>query len=157
MIALETDVLHDFDRASQLEWIETNGLGGWAGSSITFANTRRYHGMLVAASPGRTERTVLVSKLDETINGTDLGANRFRDAIHPRGFEHLVSFRRGVFPVWEYAAGGVTLRKAVVTPRGENLTIVLYEVLDCGAPFEMRLSPFVAGRDYHALIHCTDA
>jgi predicted glycogen debranching enzyme len=157
MIALGPDVLRDFDRASQLEWIETNGLGGWAGSSITFANTRRYHGMLVAASPGRTERTVLVSKLDETVNGVDLGANRFPDAIHPRGFEHLVSFRRGVFPVWKYAAGGVTLRKTVVTPRGENLTIVLYEVLDCAAPFEMRLAPFLAGRDYHSLIHCTDA
>jgi glycogen debranching enzyme len=157
MIALGPDVLHDFERASQLEWIETNGLGGWAGSSVTFANTRRYHGMLVAALPRKTERTVLVSKLDETVNGVDLGANRFRDVIHPRGFEHLVSFRRDVFPVWEYAAGGVNLRKTVVTPRGENLTIILYEVLHCAAPFELRLSPFVAGRDYHSLIHCTDA
>jgi glycogen debranching enzyme len=157
MIALGPDVLHDFERASQLEWIETNGLGGWAGSSVTFANTRRYHGMLVAALPGRTERTVLVSKLDETINGVDLATNRFPDAIHPRGFERLVSFRRGVFPVWEYAAGGVRLRKTVVAPHGENLTIVLYEVLDCGAPFELRLTPFLAGRDYHSLIHCTDA
>jgi len=157
MIAIGPEVLRDFERASELEWIETNGLGGWASSSVTFANTRRYHGMLVAASPGRTERTVLVSKLDETVNGIDLSANRFRDVIHPRGFEHLVSFRRDVFPVWEYAAGGVTLRKTVVTPRGENLSIVLYEVLDCAAPFEMRLSPFLAGRDYHALLHCTDA
>jgi predicted glycogen debranching enzyme len=157
MIALGPDVLHDFERASQLEWIETNGLGGWAGSSVTFANTRRYHGMLVAALPGRTERTVLVSKLDETVNGIDLAANRFPDVIHPRGFERLVSFRRDVFPVWEYAAGGVRLRKTVVAPRGENLTIVLYEVLDCVAPFELRLAPFVAGRDYHSLIHCTDS
>ncbi|MEA2327969.1 MAG: hypothetical protein QOE68_2928 [Thermoanaerobaculia bacterium] len=157
MTAIGPDVLHDFERASQLEWIETNGLGGWAGSSVTFANTRRYHGMLVAALPGRTERTVLVSKLDETVNGVELGTNRFPDVIHPRGFERLVSFRRDVFPVWEYAAAGVRLRKTVVAPRGENLTIVLYEVLDCAAPFELRLSPFVAGRDYHSLIHCSDA
>jgi len=157
MIAFGPDVLRDFDRASELEWIETNGLGGWASSSVTFANTRRYHGMLVAALPGRTERTVLVSKLDETVNGVDLAANRFPDVIHPRGFEHLVSFRRDVFPVWEYKAGGVTLRKTVVAPRGENLTIVLYEVLDCRTAFELRLSPFLAGRDYHSLIHCTDA
>src|SRR5438270_8642167 len=157
MIALGPDVLHDFEAASQLEWIETNGLGGWAGSSVTFANTRRYHGMVVAALPGRTERTVLVSKLDETVNGIDLGSNRFPDAIHPRGFERLVSFRRDVFPVWEYVAAGVRLRKTVVAPRGENLTIVLYEVLDCTSPFELRLSPFLAGRDYHSLIHRTDA
>jgi glycogen debranching enzyme len=157
MIALGPDLLRDFDRASQLEWLETNGLGGWAGSSVIFANTRRYHGMLVAAFPGRTERTVLVAKLDETVAGVDLAANRFPNAIHPRGFEHLVSFRRGVFPVWEYSAGGVNLRKTVVAPHGMNVTIVLYEVLDCASPFELRLSPFLAGRDYHSLVHCTDA
>src|SRR5438270_11589430 len=155
MIALGPDVLHDFERASQLEWIETNGLGGWAGSSVTFANTRRYHGMLVAALPGRTERTVLVSKLDETVNGIDLAANRFPDVIHPRGFERLASFRRDVFPVWEHAAGGVRLRKTVVAPRGENLTIILYEVLDCAAPFELRLAPFVAGRGFPSPRHST--
>ncbi len=157
MIAFGPDVLHDFERASQLEWLETNGLGGWASSSITFANTRRYHGMLVAALPGRTERTVLVAKLDETVAGVDLAANRFPGCIHPHGFEHLVSFQRGIFPVWEYVTGGVTLRKTIAAPRGRNVTIVLYEVIDCASPFELRLSPFLAGRDYHALIHDDDA
>jgi predicted glycogen debranching enzyme len=157
MIAFGPDVLHDFERASQLEWLETNGLGGWASSSITFANTRRYHGMLVAALPGRTERTVLVAKLDEAVAGVDLAANRFPGCIHPHGFEHLVSFQRGIFPVWEYVTGGVTLRKTVLAPRGRNVTIVLYEVIDSASPFELRLSPFLAGRDYHALIHDDDA
>jgi predicted glycogen debranching enzyme len=157
MTAFGPDVLHDFERASQLEWLETNGLGGWASSSITFANTRRYHGMLVAAEPGRTERTVLVAKLDETVAGVDLASNRFQDCVHPHGFEHLVSFRRDLFPEWEYAVGGVTLRKTVVAPHGRNVTIVLYDVVDCEKPFELRLSPFLAGRDYHSLIHGTDA
>jgi len=157
MIAFGPDVLHDFERASGLEWLETNGLGGWASSSITFANTRRYHGMLVAALPGRTERTVLVAKFDETVAGVDLAANRFPGCIHPRGFEHLVSFRRDIFPVWEYVTGGVTLRKTIVAPHGWNATIIVYEVIDCASPFELRLSPFLAGRDYHSLIHDNDA
>src|SRR5216684_133630 len=157
MITFGPDVLLDFERASRLEWLETNGLGGWASSSITFANTRRYHGMLVAALPGRTERTVLVSKFDETVAGVDLAANRFPGCIHPRGFEHLLSFRRGLFPVWEYVTGGITLRKTIVAPHGRNVTIVLYEVVDCPAPFELRLSSFLAGRDYHSLLHGTDA
>ena len=157
MIAFGPDVLHDFERASGLEWLETNGLGGWASSSITFANTRRYHGMLVAALPGRTERTVLVAKFDETVAGVDLASNRFPGCIHPRGFEHLVSFRRDLFPVWEYATGGITLRKTIVAPHGWNATIIVYEVIDCGSPFELRLSPFLAGRDYHSLIHDNDA
>jgi Glycogen debranching enzyme len=156
MISFGPDVLGNFERASHLEWLETNGLGGWAGSSIVFANTRRYHGMLVAAPAGRTERTVLVAKLDETVAGIDLASNRFRDCVHPHGFEQLTSFQRGVFPVWEYEAGGVTLRKTIAAPRGVNVTIVQYEVLDCTGPFELRLSPFLAGRDYHSLIHSTD-
>src|ERR671926_311840 len=49
------------------EWLETNGLGGWAGSTIIGCNTRRYHGLFVAATKPPTERMVLLSKLDETI------------------------------------------------------------------------------------------
>ena len=138
-----------YERAATLEWIETNGLGGWASSTVCGASTRRYHGMLVAAT--ETGRRVLVAKLDERVNGIDLSTNRFPGAIHPRGFEHIASFERGVFPVWEYEADGVRLRKTVVAPRGENTTIVLYEVLAAPAPFELRLTPFFADRDYHAL------
>ena len=72
-----------YDGAAALEWIETNGLGGWASSTVCFANTRRYHGLLVAAT--ETERRVLVAKLDESIDGVSLATNRFPDAIHPRG------------------------------------------------------------------------
>ena len=138
-----------YERAAALEWIETNGLGGWASSTVGGASTRRYHGMLVAAMP--TGRRVLVAKLDETIDGVDLATNFFPGAVHPRGFEHIAAFERGVFPVWEYDANGVRLRKTVVAPRGENTTIVLYEVLAAPAPFELRLTPFFADRDYHAL------
>jgi predicted glycogen debranching enzyme len=140
-----------YDGAAALEWLETNGLGGWASSTVCFANTRRYHGLLVAAT--ETERRVLIAKLDETVGGVALATNRFPGAIHPRGFEYLVAFARNVFPVWEYEVGGVRLRKTVVAPRGENTTIVLYEVLAAPAPFELRLAPFLAGRGYHALQH----
>jgi predicted glycogen debranching enzyme len=138
-----------YERGAALEWIETNGLGGWASSTVCGANTRRYHGMLVADS--ERGRRVLVSRLDETVNGVELGANRFPGAIHPRGFEHIVAFARDLFPVWQYEANGVRLQKTVVAPRGENTTIVLYEVLAAPAPFELRLAPFFADRDYHAL------
>src|ERR1044072_5370467 len=114
MITLDVATLRSFDRASELEWLETIGLGGWASSTVCFANTRRYHGMLVAAT--ETERRVLVSKLDETVNGISLATNRFPCAIHPRGLEHIVSFRKDVFPEWELEAGGVRLRKTIVAP-----------------------------------------
>jgi predicted glycogen debranching enzyme len=143
-----------YERAAALEWIETNGLGGWASSTVCGANTRRYHGLLVAAT--ETGRRVLVSRLDETVGGIELATNRFPGAIHPRGFERIAAFARGIFPVWEYEADGVRLRKTIAAPRGENTTIVLYEVLAAPAPFELRLAPFLADRDYHALRRRTE-
>src|SRR5947199_8789567 len=106
--------------------------------------------MIVAA----TERDSrgLVANVDESCGGIDVDANGFPGAIHPRGFEHIVSFTREVFPVWEYEANGVRLRKTVAAPRGENTTIVLYEVLAAPAPFELRLTPFFADRHYHSLL-----
>jgi len=92
------DVLHDFDRAIEREWIETNGLGGWASSTIVGANTRRYHGLLVAGSRTRSERWVLVSKIDEMLvigdERFELGCNRYPGVVSPLGFEWMTSFRR---------------------------------------------------------------
>ncbi len=154
MLTIPADVLRDFERAAFLEWLETNGLGGWASSSVPFTNTRRYHGMLVTASRTRPERTVVVSKLDETINGTELGCSCYPGAIHPRGFQFISRFERGVFPVWEYEIGRLRLRKTVVCPRGENTTIIRYEVFN--DPIELRLQPFLAGRDSHSLLRRHD-
>jgi predicted glycogen debranching enzyme len=156
MLTIPAEALRDFERASSLEFLDTNGVGGWASSSLSFANTRRYHGMLVTASRTRAERMVVVAKLDETINGIELGSNRYAGAIHPRGFEHLTRFDRGIFPVWDFAIGSMRLRKTIGCPRAENTTIIRYELLDSVAPVELRLRPFLAGRDSHHLIRRHD-
>ena len=95
-IQLSGDAIGSFEATSRLEWLETNGLGGWASGTVSGVNTRRYHGLLVAATRPPLGRVVLLSKLDETIKCDDgtvsLGANRFPDTVHPRGYEHLVSF-----------------------------------------------------------------
>jgi predicted glycogen debranching enzyme len=140
MLSIAAAALRDFDRATSLEWLDTNGLGGWASSSVCFANTRRYHGMLVTASRTRAERTVVIAKLDETVNGVELGCNQYVGAIHPRGFELLQRFDRWIFPVWEYLVG-VRIRKTVGCPRGENTTIVRYEILEADASVALRLRP----------------
>ena len=67
MIAFGSETCRDFDRAVTKEWIEANGLGSYASSTIIGANTRRYHGLLVAALQPPTQRTVLLSKLEETL------------------------------------------------------------------------------------------
>src|SRR5277367_130490 len=111
----DKNLLDNFSGVSQLEWLETNGLGGWAGSSLPGCNTRRYHGLLMAAIHPPAERMLLVSKLDETIiidgNHFELGTNDYGDVISPSGFQWLNSFKKDLFPEWIFEAAGTRLRK----------------------------------------------
>ncbi|MBW8879379.1 MAG: glycogen debranching enzyme N-terminal domain-containing protein [Acidobacteria bacterium] len=154
-IQLDREITQDFARAAGLEWLETNGLGGWAGTTVAGLHSRRYHGLLVAATQPPAGRTVLLSRLDETLHvegeSFDLGCNQFPGAVAPRGYEYLTSFRKDLFPVFEYEAGGVKLRKTVAAVDGENTTLVLYEVVEAPGPFVLSLRPFLAARDQHAL------
>src|ERR1044071_4736668 len=143
------------------EWLETNGIGGYASSTACGMNTRRYHGLLVAATKPPVGRMVLLSKLDERVRTGgawhDLATNQFPGAVHPRGADHLVSFDRAIFPVSEFVAGDVRLRKTVVAIHGENTTVILYELLESPSDVVLELRPFIAGRDYHSLVHANDA
>ena len=124
MIEIDREITQDFARAIGLEWLETNGLGGWAGTTVAGAHSRRYHGLLVAATEPSGGRTVLLSRLDETLHvggeSFELSCNQFPGAIAPRGFEHLTAFRKELFPVFEFEAGGVRLRKTVAAVDGES-------------------------------------
>ncbi|HTB25610.1 MAG TPA: amylo-alpha-1,6-glucosidase [Puia sp.] len=147
----------NFSGISQLEWLETNGLGGWSGSSLSGCNTRRYHGLLMAAIHPPAERMLLVSKLDETIiingNHYEFGTNDYGDVISPSGFQWLSSFKKDLFPEWLFQAAGVRLRKTITMVNGENTTLIRYEVLNTNSPFILQLLPLIAARGYHELQH----
>ncbi|MCU1231492.1 MAG: hypothetical protein JWO97_4376, partial [Acidobacteria bacterium] len=147
-----------WEESSRLEWLETNGLGGWASATVAGANTRRYHGLLVAATRPPVGRIVLLSKLDErvTVDGVsvELSSNQYPGAIHPRGFELLASFQRDVFPVFDYVAGTARIRKTFAAIHGENTTVIIYESSH-GVTLELR--PFIAARDYHSLASANDS
>src|SRR5215210_4463082 len=111
MIRFDQEICGDPDLALTREWLETNGLGGFASSSIAGVNTRRYHGLLTAAIRPPTVRHVLLSKLEETLIVGDerfeLSTNRYQsDVIHPRGYLFQTGFRLDPFPVFTYSAGG---------------------------------------------------
>ncbi len=139
----------------RLEWLETNGVGGYAASTLAGAHSRRYHGLLVAATRPPGGRMVLLSKLDETLivagRRYELGCSRFPGVVHPRGGDFLEGFSRDLFPVFDYRAGGVRLRRTIAGLDGENATAILWEVLEAPGPFTLELRPFVAFRDFHAL------
>ncbi|HYJ38963.1 MAG TPA: glycogen debranching enzyme N-terminal domain-containing protein, partial [Chitinophagaceae bacterium] len=152
--------LHDLNNSIQLEWLETNGLGGWAASSLSGCNTRRYHALLMAATDPPTGRMNLVSKMDETITISshrfELGVNDYGSAIQPSGHTFLSRFSKGLFPEWIYELPGLTLNKIVFMPNGENTTIILYNVLRCDGNAEMEILPLMAVRDYHQLVRANE-
>lgn len=149
--------LQDLNKALQDEWLETNGLGGWSSSSIIGCNTRRYHGLLVAAVKPPTERTLLLSKLDETLvlnnERFELGVNDYGDVISPTGNQFLKSFAKELFPQWTYEVNGVLLKKTIAMIHGENTVVIIYDVLKAAKPFTMELLPLMAGRFYHSMNH----
>jgi predicted glycogen debranching enzyme len=147
----------DLDEALGKEWLETNGIGGYASSTIVGLNTRRYHGLLTAATHPPLGRLVLLSKLEETlIDGAariEFGCNEYPDAIHPRGNDYLEDFRLDPFPVFTYRAGTMGIRKTVFAVQGENTTVIAYEASERCA---LELRPLVAFRDYHSLTRRND-
>jgi predicted glycogen debranching enzyme len=157
-IRIGREVCGRLEQALDLEWLETNGLGGFASSTITGANTRRYHGLLVAATKPPVGRVVMLSKFEETltVNGRryDLSVNNYPGVVHPRGHEWLREFRLDPFPVAVYEAGGVTMEKRVFQVHGENTTVVEYEWTDgTASACSLELRPLIAFRDYHSTTH----
>src|SRR5512136_2549934 len=101
---VEGSVLSDLERALRTEWLVTNGLGGYASSTILGVNTRKYHGLLVAALNPPVDRHVLLAKLEEEIHVGDrayyLGANEVRGGLQGAGVNHLAGFSLGSLPTF---------------------------------------------------------
>lgn len=152
--------LADFSVAQECEYLETNGLGGWSGSSVTGAHTRRYHGLFVAAIHPPTDRMVMLSKLDETIvtggERYELGCNVYDgDVIHPQGNQYLQWFTKEYFPQWIYQTNDIRLKKTICMIHGENTVVVQYKVEKGDQPFKLELLPLMAARGYHELGHAS--
>lgn len=159
-IVFNKDICHDLSNAIEREWLETNGIGGYASSTIIGANTRRYHGLLMAATRPPLGRTLMLSKLEESlcINGEEypLSTNIYPNTIYPEGYKNLIQFSLNPFPTFEYSIGGILIKKIVFMVHGENTTVILYEVNCRGErPFSLTLTVrvMVAFRDYHWLTH----
>jgi glycogen debranching enzyme len=138
------------------EWLDTNGLGGFACGTVSGIHTRRYHGLLTAATHPPAGRHLLLSKIEETItvNGEsyELGANQYPDLIHPRGFRYLVDFRLSPWPTWTYRTGTAYVTKSICLVDGENTLVVRYEI-EGPDDVTLELRPLIAFRDYHATTH----
>jgi predicted glycogen debranching enzyme len=158
MMCLAESICGDLTEAARREWLETNGLGGFASSTIVGLNTRRYHGLLVAALHPPVRRFVLLSKLEETliVDGRryELSTNRYPGVVYPEGYRRQIEFRLDPYPIFTYAIEDVIVEKHVFLVYGTQAVVVQYS-LSAPADREARLDvrPLVAFRDYHTLTH----
>jgi predicted glycogen debranching enzyme len=157
MIGFGREVLADLQTALRREWLVTNGLGGYAAGTVAGINTRRYHGLLVAALTPPRGRTLLLSKLLESVHleGDDfsynLACNEYADGtINPHGYAYLESFvLEGMVPVWTYALAEILLEKRVWMAHGSNTTYVAYTLRRGDRPLRLELTPLCTYRDHH--------
>lgn len=166
MIVLDRKICANFEEATKREWLETNGIGGFASGTISGANTRRYHGFLTAAIRPPLGRVTMLSKFEETliIGGEtfELSANQYEGAIYPEGFKYLKNFRLDPFPIWTFEVAEIEIEKKVFMIYGSNSTVVQYKIKSRNSAennraeeIKLELKPLLAFVDYHHLQHET--
>ncbi len=156
ILTLGRQICGDWDQAIRYEWLVTNGLGGFACGTVALANTRRYHSFLMASLSPPVARTLLVAKLELSVDyrgiHADLGANEFAGGtVSPQGFVHLESFAvlEGI-PTWRYAIGDALLKQQIFMAQGANTSYLRLELIRGASPLRITLKPFITYRDYHS-------
>lgn len=142
------------EKALNKEWLITNGIGGYASSTIIGCNTRKYHGLLIAplAPPGR--RKVILSKIDESIEigrkNYNLYTNMSNNYISD-GYKHLESFEKDYIPIFTYKVEDVEIQKLICMEYGKNTVCILYKVKNGQKQAKLTLAPIINYRDFHQM------
>jgi predicted glycogen debranching enzyme len=141
------------------EWLVANGLGGYAGGTVSGVITRRYHGLLVAALPAPHGRTVMLNQLAETLKLPDrrrvalTGEERVGSAPALHGAEFLREFRlEAGLPVWRFEVDGCVLEKRLILSHGQNTVYVTYTVLEAPGRVRIDLQPLMHFRHHETAV-----
>lgn len=155
MIKLDKKTCTDFDSASSREWLETNGIGGFASGTVSGANSRRYHGILTAATRPPLGRITMVSKIEETLiiglERYDISANRYPGKIFPDGYKYLAEFRLDPYPIWTFEVEGTVIEKHVFMVHGRNATVCEWKMISGPSDASIEVRPLLSFVDYHHL------
>ncbi|HUL72454.1 MAG TPA: amylo-alpha-1,6-glucosidase [Vicinamibacterales bacterium] len=139
------------------EWLETDGLGGFASGTVSGVRTRRYHGLLLVATTPPTGRMMLVNGFDawvETPNGRVYISNQryLPDVLHPDGFWRIDQFHADPWPTWRWrVTDDADVTQEVFVSRGSPRTVVRWQLTGRPTPAKLFVRPFLSGRHYHAL------
>ncbi|MEF2230746.1 MAG: amylo-alpha-1,6-glucosidase [Pseudodesulfovibrio sp.] len=155
MIRIPRDECINTEVATRKEWLDTNGLGGYASSTAINCHTRKYHGLLVAALDNPRGRFVLLSKLETSLlhDGKEfhLSTNKYPGVYHPTGHQFVECFEQGLNPAVTYRIGDVLIRESILAVHGQNTVLVCYEIVEGNVLPTLRIRPLLAYRNIHTL------
>ena len=142
------------EKSLEREWIITNGIGGFASSTIIGANTRKYHGLLVVPIIPPARRRLILSKLDESIEinqkkyelFTNIGKNYIS-----QGFKYQESFTKEILPVFEYKVEDVKVTKTICMEHFKNIVGVYYKIENGNKPAKLIVAPVMNFRNAHGI------
>ena len=142
------------EKAIEREWIITNGLGGYASSTILGINTRKYHGLLVAPLMPPAGRYLILSKLDESItlgdNNYTFYSNIGKNYIS-KGYKYQISFEKEILPKFTYEIEDVIIEKVICLEHGKNTVGVYYKIKNGENKAKLTLAPVMNFRDFHTM------
>ena len=136
------------------EWIITNGIGGYSSSTIIGANTRKYHGLLIAPITPPARRFLILSKLDESIEidgeKYNLYTNIGKEYIS-KGYEFQEEFKKEYVPIFKYKIGKTQITKIISMEYGKNTVCVYYKIKNGNKSAKLTLAPIINFRDFHTM------
>lgn len=156
-LTFDKSELGNLEYSLQREMLATDRIGGYMSTTIVCCNTRRYHGLMVAPIDDSDRTYLLLSSLDETIIQHDqsfnLALHRFKGVYEPRGHKYITDFEYTPTPTITYRVGGVILKKEMLWIHKRTQLMIRYTLVDAHSETRLRLRPFLAFRDKHALTH----
>ncbi len=148
---------YSYEQGSEREWLITNGIGGYASGSLICSNSRRYHGLLIAALKPPTSRYLLLSNLleDIIIDDTSVSLSSFKtlDGYVNEGYAYLQRVQYNFLPEFVYSYKDIIIKKKIAMKYGENTTVVQYEIRNGSKAATLKLTPLVNSRDHHHKNH----
>src|SRR6266496_3813856 len=141
------------------EWIEADGLGGFASGTVSGIRTRRYHALLLTATTPPAGRMALANGFDawvETPSGTfAISSQRYSpDVVHPDGASRIESFEYEPWPSWRYKIDDLVIEQELFVPKGESAIFMSWKLVSPNdADLKLKVRPLLSGRDFHSTHH----
>lgn len=157
VLTFDKKELGNLEYSLQREMLATDRRGGYMSTTIVCRNTRKYHGLMVAPIDDSDRAYVLLSSVDETVvhdgQSFNLALHRFPGTYEPRGHKYITDFEYTPTPTITYRVGSIVLRKELLWIHNRTQLMIRYTLLEAPSDVRLRLRPFFAFRDKHALTH----